>query len=213
MAFVGGFVDCDIDRVVNICRTLDGPFDLDDPFIANGPNGLVSSAVLPLMPFTATSRVLTVVDVISHMDGLDLNSIFGILHVKNYNNLPPELKPAVGIPAPLKMQFVVTANPDGTHHVLKFFHFMRPTPVDIAKSICVGEVKSIQTLSINPALHKKSAQWLLEQMGGLQLLWFCLTPPPAEIAEMVDIDKGFDFIEEKAPRDSTGTKQLRWSLR
>ena len=142
--------------------------------------------------------------------GWTLVPFFGILHVKNYNNLPPELKPAVEIPAPLKMQLVVTANPDGTHHVLKFFHFMRPTPVDIAKSICVGEVKSIQTLSVNPTLHKKSAQWLLEQMGGLQLLWFCLTPPPAEIAEMVDIDKGFDFIEEKAPRDSTGTKQLRW---
>ena len=207
------FADLDIDAAVNMCRVLDGPIELDfgaGPTLVNGPNGIVPPDMIPLKNFTCVSRVQTIFDELPSVPNLDMAVVFRDLRAKNYINLPDELKPAAQIPIPLKMQMVVLTNPDGTHYVLKSYHLVKPVPVDIAKSLVVGTARSMQMLSVNPKLHRKTVQWLLEQMGGLRMLWFRLDRPPAEAAELEAIDKGYDFIEQHGPRDSTGTKQMRW---
>ena len=58
---------------------------------------------------------------------------------------------------------------------------------------------------------RKAFQYMLEQLGGFQSLLYTLCSDDQEVTKTPEeIDAGFDFIEESAPRSHQKNAQLRW---
>ena len=55
-----------------------------------------------------------------------------------------------------------------------------------------GMPRSLMHIPMKPKLKAKSFQWLLENMGGLRVIWYKMGREPDEDDEQKAIDLGFD---------------------
>ena len=211
MAFApAGFRESDIDRVLDLVKPVSYIEKVEHPVCLNGPNGLVPFTTIPTRPSDSATFVRSMLDWIENHPGFDTVDVFQKLRNRQYDQLPDILKPRADPAQPIKMQLVVLSNADGTHNILKHYLFKNRCAVNIAKDMCFGAPLELKLLSPNPTLSKKAFQWLFEQMGGLQALWFQLKPPQEDIEEIKAIDEGYDFIDKHGPTDASEFERLRW---
>ena len=114
---------------------------------------------------------------------------------------------------PFKLDIAIMLQHNGKHTVIKLFHFPQLMKVDVARGLCYGtpycfnwqgEVKTM----------KKCIHFVFERLGGFQCRQHVFRTSeegkPENERSQEEWDFGFDFIEQKGPRENIKNRMLRW---
>ena len=98
-------------------------------------------------------------------------------------------------------------------YVLKIFNYTEKIKTSEAASVCCGKPRMIDwTGEIRTT--KKVIHYIFDHLGGFQCRQHMLRNQedgkPEKERRPDEWDFGFDYIEEKGPRDNTRNRQLRW---
>ena len=209
---------------------------LTQPRFLDGPIGTADVGSLPLKDMGGTQQNMTniidIVNVTLPPGGLDREAVKKLLAEKKYADLPHKMGPKTEVPYGYSMQLVVLEGPaplDGAgeksatlvkHYFLtvpgaekqkwraaqvkKFMHGS-PKLIDWGNGTSGGDRKD----------RRKAFEYILEQLGGFQCRWFEVAAAngdggEAKLMTASEVQAGFDFIEQEAPRTSAKNAALRW---
>ena len=105
----------------------------------------------------------------------------------------------------------------GHFTIVKHIIFQEKTKVSFIKGLAHGQLQRMEFS--HPKMGTKVWQYVLENLGGMQFTTFHLTPESLSKGKSVldmnaltddDVDAGFEYITENAPRAATGMSQLVW---
>lgn len=98
-------------------------------------------------------------------------------------------------------------------YVLKIFNFKEKISTSEAASICYGKPRMVDWTG-EVRTTKKVIHYIFDHLGGFQCRQHVLRSredgQPEKERRPDEWDFGFDYIEEKGPRDNTRNRQLRW---
>lgn len=150
-------------------------------------------------------------------DDLALQYKNAIMH-KDLDLLRRPFGPKVAVPKDTKLQFVILDSVDGTVTVFKHYIFPKKCKPSFVKNISFGRLYRPNFMSQKSTVGKQILQYCLQNMGGHQFQGFDILTEVApghsktkafDDLEDEDLDKGFDFLKQNAPRSSSDLQQLR----
>ena len=144
-----------------------------------------------------------------------------IMH-KDLDLLRRPFGPKVAVPKDTKLQFIVLDSVDGTVIVFKHYIFPQKCKPSFVKNISFGRLYRPNFMSQKSTVGKQILQHCLQNMGGHQFRCFDILTEVApghsktkafDDLEDEDLDKGFDFLKQNAPRSSSDLQQLSWQTK
>ena len=130
--------------------------------------------------------------------------------------------PKVAVPKETKLQLVILDSAGGTVTVFKHYIFPHKCKPSFVKNIIFGRLCRPNFMSQKSTVGKKILQYCLQNMGGHQFRCFDVLTEVApgnsktkafDDLEDEDLDKGFDFLKQNAPRSSSDLQQLSWQTK
>lgn len=118
------------------------------------------------------------------------------------------------IPCRFDLAVVPQADSDGgSFYVVKLINFKEKVKTSVAASVCTGKPYMIDWVGEVRSM-KKVIHFIFAKLGGYQWRHHVLRTReegrPEKERSQDEWDFGFDFIENKGPRENTKNKQLRW---
>ncbi len=170
---------------------------------------------LPVRPSGSQTFVRAMGDLIlKHPGPLDLAAVKAALDNGDLMNIPDVLKPNGSVHAHTKMSLAVAPSPGSsegppTYDIFNLYEFDKRVRADDARGLCRGAPQEVAYAAGRPQLRAALLRYVMSQLGGLALSWYMYTMPLQDEFE-AGLDRGFDFIEQKAPREAQGLDVLRW---
>ena len=128
-----------------------------------------------------------------------------------YKDLPVPYRPKPSIPHPFTVQIVVLPQSDGKCTTLKHYTFDDKVKVDLLRHIACGIPHNVEH-GQNFRAGIKGFQFTLEQLGGLQVLYFVLRPGgPKRARAATELDTGFACIRASGPRSLLNNEGVEWA--
>ncbi|OLP82650.1 hypothetical protein AK812_SmicGene36685 [Symbiodinium microadriaticum] len=137
----------------------------------------------------------------------------------NFSQLPQPFDFKGGLPKGMKFQIFIYPRQDGGRYIIKHFVCTLKCKPAIFNSGVYGKAYVYNWRSTDAKVGKKIIQYTLENLGGRQYKVFDLlsytTPAKFNLSRFEDkddeeIDKGFDFSQDDAPRSTAEMAHLRW---
>ena len=184
---------------------------LQKPLVTKKAAGAIGVGQLPLKPLGGFA-LKHVVDVVLHVEALDLVSIGELLQNNDYKSLPSPVSLASEPPCAYTMQIaaIPEGSQDNAHTLVKHIIYAEKLKAAVARAHLRGEGHRLDYQG-NFRNGSKAFQHLFEQLGGFQVRYFYLSATgPKAPKSTSDINKGFDFIFEHAPRVNFKLQMTRW---
>lgn len=139
---------------------------------------------------------------------------------KDMQLLPPPFGLRQKPPADCKLQIVLREEEDGTSTIFKHVIFPQKCKISSMKLLAFGRAHKPNYMQ-KPMVGRKILQYCLQNMGGKQFRCFDLSADVSvskkskvfDELEDDDLDKGFDFLTQNAPRSASDLQQLRWQTK
>ena len=177
-------------------------------------SGPLTFADLPTLDFPAGGKIKCFVDLVPDVDSDVPKAIIKeSLQSKTYEDIPAPFGMKSKATGPFKLDIAIMLQHNGKHTVIKLFHFPQLMKVDVARGLCYGtpycfnwqgEVKTM----------KKCIHFVFERLGGFQCRQHVFRTSeegkPENERSQEEWDFGFDFIEQKGPRENIKNRMLRW---
>ena len=180
----------------------------------------------PLQPFDCTTRVKLVVDVVRGFNpvaayGADFDKpgIMTAMRDRQFQDLPPILLPLDVAPDCPEIKMSVNIRPcpkeapgdPQTYDIMKIFTTTHGRKMNsaTARGLCRGSPMKMKYLVPQMQKAKIAFYYLFDMLGGLTYTWVKILDPLHDDTDEA-IDKGYDFIEAHAPRNTSGTALMRF---
>ena len=178
------------------------------------PAGPLSFVDMPTLPFPAIGMVKCFIDINYNISGeVPIAHIKECLQSKNYNELPGLYGFRKVISGQFKLDLAILPMDNGNHTIIKLIHLHQLVKVATAREFCQGESFMFDWKG-EVRVMKKCIHFMFEKLGGFQCRHHIIRAAeegkPEVDRSQEEWDFGFDFIEEKGPRDNTKNRQLRW---
>lgn len=120
-----------------------------------------------------------------------------------------------------KIQLVLRDEGDGTYTIFKHIYYPQKFKLSMMKSPVFGSVSKPNFMQQKPTLGRKILQYCLQNIGCRQFRCFDISAnvPVTRKTKVLDeledsdLDKGFDFITQHAPRSACDLQQFRWQTK
>ena len=144
----------------------------------------------------------------------DRESIVGLMNVNEVTQLRGVLPPKARVAANYNLNFVILpGNEDGRVNVIKHYVFDGKVAYNVIEVLVQGQPKLIN-MGQNKRGGFKAFVYLWHRLGGFQVhVWSFLDSENKKAKDLESADQinlGYDWIEENAPKQKSSCKQLRW---
>lgn len=189
---------------------------IDKPRVCNGPPGNVELGDLPLVPMNAQAQsCMVMVDVIRDCEvQFDFNVVKALMKDNLYDQLIEPLSPKNNFDVPFVMQLVIVPTEPGKSLILKQYVFQKTQrPSAVMSPMIRGDAFS---LVYGRDRYRSNRVWqkLMEGIGGMQFLYFNwptdVKAGTSRLKSKEEIEAGFLFIKEDAPRTNFDNEQMMW---
>lgn len=187
---------------------------LTKPIIFKKEAGVLSIGALPLrdMPEGGTGGALKhVVDIIIKCPKPDYKQVERAMLVNAYTELPPPFSLATDYDDPYTMEFIVAENEGGeTVTIVKHILYTKRVKLAMVRSHLRG-VGHVIDYNKNFRTSAKAFAYMMDNVGQWQVRYLLSAATgPAKSKSETQVNEGFDFIEQHAPRQNSRNQMTRW---
>lgn len=203
----------EVKELVNRCSL----YDLDTHSFHDDEVGTFSFLDFPVFDMSVDKGVVKCfIDVVFDVPGpipkIELKEL--LMSRSPLSDLPAPYGMKKELPVRCQFDLAVMPQADGDKfYVMKMFNFKEKLKTSDAASVCFGKPRMIDWTG-EVRTMRKVIHYMFAHMGGFQCRHHVLRSheegKPEKERKPDEWDFGFDYIEEKGPRDNTRNRQLRW---
>ena len=149
-------------------------------------------------------------------ESINFDNLKAIIRDEAWAELPEALQPAQRPTAEYKVQFFLVHQVNGKLTILKHYMMKHKLSKPHLVQLRRGQCHEIKWGTGGDIAERKAFQWMLEQMGGLQVRRFCLSTEkkrPASSRPSLSEEQqeeGWSFIQKEGELDKSELEQLGW---
>ena len=177
------------------------------------PLGPLTVLDLPIVDMPSTGMAKCFFDIVIDIPACPITNITKAMQDKSVASLPKPFGLARPTEAPVRLDLAILKQDNEKFCAVKIINLKDKVKVDIARSMCYGKPYVVNWAGEVKTM-KKCVHFIFEKLGGYQFRQHTLRTveegkPDVERTQ-AEWDYGFDFIEEKGPRDHVKNRALRW---